>query len=159
MITIPPIQNSKGNTVKSKPTTSQLNIGTAITESIARQNQLDYSNIRPMGEILGTVSDRIAREQIYNQGLSAAEQVNSRGVIENKIAQYMKNGVDNSFSINERDLALAGEELRTQVEIELQVVLLNLTTTNNTNYTNSKTVGNKVVTVSVVSILVIVKYQ
>ena len=152
MITIPPIQNNKGNTVKSKPTT-QAAIGTAITESIARQNQLDYSNIRPMGEILGTVSDRIAKEQIYNQGLSAAEQINSRGVIENQIAQSMQNGVDNSFSIRDRDLALAGEELRTpsgnritsgvtkfdQGQQTIQVIPI------------VKPVGNKVVTVRVVT--------
>ena len=153
MVTIPPIQNNnKGNTVKSKPTT-QAAIGTAITESIARQNQLDYSNIRPMGEILGTVSDRIAKEQIYNQGLSAAEQINSRGVIENQIAQSMQNGVDNSFSIRDRDLALAGEELRTpsgnritsgvtkfdQGQQTIQVIPI------------VKPVGNKVVTVRVVT--------
>ena len=62
-----------------------------------------------MGAILQDVADRIEARALENQGLSAAELTNSRGVIENTIAQNLTR---NEFGIRDRDLRLAGEELR-----------------------------------------------
>ena len=47
---------------------------------------------------------RIKRDEIYNQGLSAAERINSRGVIENRMQQNL---TKNDFGIRDRDLRLA----------------------------------------------------
>ena len=73
------------------------------------ESRVNNADIRPMAAILGEVAERIKRDEIYNQGLSAAERINSRGVIENRIAQNL---TKNDFGIRDRDLRLAGEELR-----------------------------------------------
>ena len=69
-------------------------------------------NIRPMAEILQDVADRVKARDLENQGLSASDLRNTRGVIENRIAQNVREGRDPGAGIRERDLALAGEELR-----------------------------------------------
>ena len=80
------------------------------------ESRVNNADIRPMAAILGEVAERIKRDEIYNQGLSAAERINSRGVIENRIAQNL---TKNDFGIRDRDLRLAGEELRDAREIVL----------------------------------------
>ena len=65
-----------------------------------------------MAVILQDVADRAEARALENQGLSAAELRNTRGVIENKIVQNVREGRDPGAGIEERDWALAGEELR-----------------------------------------------
>ena len=90
---------------KPKPTT---NTGTVRSVGTTVSN----NNIQPMAVILQDVADRAEARALENQGLSAAELRNTRGVIENKIVQNVREGRDPA-GIEEKDLK-AGEELRDQ---------------------------------------------
>ena len=68
--------------------------------------------------------DRIEARALENQAI--AELTNSRGVIENTIAQNLQR---NEFGIRDRDLRLAGEELRDARGNRLTMVLLSSTNT------------------------------
>ena len=108
----PPKKNVKvRGVVRSQPVREDFikNVDARIPVGDSRPSN---ENIRPMAEILQDVADRARVRDLENQGLSAAELRNTRGVIENRIVQNVREGRDPGAGIRERDLALAGEELR-----------------------------------------------
>ena len=111
--TKPPIQDKGFKDVAPRepkiPVNLQVGNRTRSVSSVIKSEPRRNTNIQPMGAILQDVADRIEARALENQGLSAAELTNSRGVIENRIAQNL---TKNDFGIREKDLALAGEELR-----------------------------------------------
>ena len=111
--TKPPIQDRGFKDVAPRepriPVKLQVGNRTRSVSSVIKSEPRRNTNIQPMGAILQDVADRIEARALENQGLSAAELTNSRGVIENRIAQNLTR---NDFGIRDRDLRLAGEELR-----------------------------------------------
>ena len=102
MVSMPP-PNPSPKIKTSQPKTNVIkSVGTTVSNN----------NIQPMAVILQDVADRARVRDLENQGLSAAELRNTRGVIENKIVQNVREGRDPGAGIEEKDLALAGEELR-----------------------------------------------